>query len=332
MRDVAKLAGVSHQTVSRVINDHPHVRPDTRQRVLTAMQALNYRRNLTARTLATRQSGTVGIVGFETPLFGPASMLYGIERAARDAGYMVNIASVRELDRRQVLDAVDRLTQYGVDGVIAIAPKQTVTDALAQASPALRYVAVGGVGSSDFVPTVCVDNLAGAQMATQHLLDLGHATVHHVAGPASWPEAHERIEGWRRTLHSVGAVVPPVHPGRWDADSGFEQGHALAADSRVTAIFCGNDRIALGVMRALHEAGRRVPDDVSVVGFDDVTDSGFFLPPLTTVRRDFGELGRRSLSLLLELIGGSGGAPALDCILVAPQLVIRQSSGVRQAA
>jgi DNA-binding LacI/PurR family transcriptional regulator len=177
---------------------------------------------------------------------------------------------------------------------------------------------------------VQIDNATGARLATQHLLDLGHRTVHHAAGPADWPEAHERIEGWRRTLYEAGAVVPPVRPGWWDAGSGYEQGRTLAADPEVSAIFCANDRIALGVLRALHEAGRRVPEDVSVVGFDDMPDSSFFLPSLTTVRQDFAELGRRSLALLLEHISGPPAAQPPEHILVAPELVIRASSGARQ--
>ncbi|MFC3741649.1 LacI family DNA-binding transcriptional regulator [Paractinoplanes deccanensis] len=326
MRDVAKLAGVSHQTVSRVLNNHPNVRQETRLRVLDAMESLNYRRNLAARTLVTRQSHTLGIIGFETTLFGPASLLYAIESAARDAGYMVSIASVRDLERRHVVEAVDRLTQHAVDGVIAIAPKLAVTNALAQVPPGLRRVAVGGAGESDAAPAVGIDNAAGARLATQHLLDLGHATVHHAAGPADWPEAHERIEGWRSTLYAAGAVVPPVEPGWWDAESGYERGRQLAADPRVTAIFCANDRIALGVLRALHEAGRRVPEDVSIVGFDDMPDAGYFLPPLTTVRQDFGELGRRALALLLEHMAGDSAAQPPHRILVMPHLVARASS------
>ncbi|WP_097320381.1 LacI family DNA-binding transcriptional regulator [Paractinoplanes atraurantiacus] len=324
MRDVAKLAGVSHQTVSRVLNNHPNVRQETRLRVLEAMQSLNYRRNLAARTLVTRQSDTLGIIGFETTLFGPASMLYAIESAARDAGYMVSIASVRDLERRHVVEAVDRLTQHAVDGVIAIAPKLTVTNALAQAPPSLHCVAVGTAGEPDAAPTVGIDNTAGARLATQHLLDLGHATVHHVAGPADWPEAQERVEGWRDTLYKAGAVVPPADPGWWDAESGYARGRVLAADPQVTAIFCANDRIALGVLRALHETGRRVPDDVSIIGFDDMPDAGYFLPPLTTVRQDFRELGHRALALLLEHMAGDS---TTDQVLVTPHLVPRASTG-----
>ncbi|WP_067494958.1 LacI family DNA-binding transcriptional regulator [Actinoplanes sp. TFC3] len=331
MRDVAKLAGVSHQTVSRVLNEHPHVRQETRARVLEAMRSLNYRRNLAARTLVTRQSNTLGILGFETTLFGPASMLYGIESAAREAGYLVSIATVRNLERADVLAAADRLAEHAVDGIIAISPKPAVTNALMQAPADLYCVAVGGAGDAEAVPTVRIDNAFGARLATQHLLDLGHRTVHHAAGPGDWPEAHERIEGWRSTLYDAGAVVPPVHPQWWDAASGYDQGRALAADPGVTAIFCANDRIALGVLRALHEAGRRVPEEVSVVGFDDMPDSGFFLPPLTTVSQDFGELGRRSLALLLEHMNRPTDTGPVDHIVVPPKLVVRASTAAPPA-
>ncbi|MEU7905582.1 LacI family DNA-binding transcriptional regulator [Actinoplanes sp. NPDC049118] len=326
MRDVAKLAGVSHQTVSRVLNEHPNVRQETRERVLEAMESLDYRRNLAARTLVTRQSHTLGIIGFETTLFGPASMLYGIEDAARTAGYLVSIAMVRNLDRRPVLEAVDRLRQHAVDGIIAIAPKPAVTNGLLQAPSDLYCVAVGGAGETEAVPTVRIDNATGARLATEHLLALGHSTVHHVAGPADWPEAQERIAGWRDALNRAGAVVPPIVPQSWNAESGYLQGQRLARDESVTAVFCANDRIALGVLRALHEAGRRVPEEVSVVGFDDMPDSGYFLPPLTTVRQDFAELGRRSLTLLLEHMAGPDDAESPAHVTVTPELIVRGST------
>ncbi|GAA4957732.1 LacI family DNA-binding transcriptional regulator [Actinoplanes utahensis] len=325
MRDVAKLAGVSHQTVSRVINEHPNVRAETRERVLAAMRSLNYRRNLAARTLATRESHTLGIVGFETTLFGPESMLYGIESAARAAGYLVSVATVRDLSHQPVLEAVDRLVQHGVDGIIAIAPKPAVTTALTHAPAGIPCVAVGGDKQAGF-PTVRVDNSAGAGLVTQHLLDLGHATVHHVAGPLDWPEAQARVDGWRRTLYAAGAVVPPVTAGWWDAAAGYEQGRRLAEDPTVTAVFCANDRIALGVLRAMHESGRRVPDDVSVAGFDDMPDSGYFLPPLTTVHQDFAELGRRALSLLLRHMAVPDGDAPPEDVVVAPRMTPRVSA------
>ncbi|MGN9908757.1 LacI family DNA-binding transcriptional regulator [Phytohabitans sp. LJ34] len=329
MRDVALAAGVSNQTVSRVLNKRPGVGEGTRQRVLAAMRQLNYRRNLAARALVTRRSGILGVLGVETTLFGPSSMLYGIEEAARAAGYLVTVANVHAIDRRSILEAVDRLCQHVVEGIIAIAPKPALTDALLLVPPGLPTVGVGG-GISGTTPTVRIDNVAGARLATQHLLDLGHTTVHHVAGPSDWPEARERISGWRSTLLTAEAPIPAIWPGEWSARSGYERGLALAHDPSVTAIFCGSDQIALGVLRALQEAGRRVPRDVSVVGFDDTPDSGYFLPPLTTVHQDFAELGRRSLAVLLDWIDRSGELP-VEHARLPPDLVVRASTaGLRR--
>jgi DNA-binding LacI/PurR family transcriptional regulator len=205
---------------------------------------------------------------------------------------------------------------------VAIAPNPAVSHALAEVPFGLPCVGVGAADS--VVPTVRIDNTAGAALATRHLLDLGHRTVHHVAGPADWPEAAERVEGWRGTLYAAGAIVPPVLPQEWSARSGYERGRILARDPDVTAIFCANDQIALGVLRALHEAGRRVPDDVSVVGFDDMPDSGYFLPPLTTVRQDFSELGRRGIEVLLAQIAAGHQQPGQ--VVLAPELILREST------
>ncbi|MET7403874.1 LacI family DNA-binding transcriptional regulator [Dactylosporangium sp. NPDC005572] len=329
MRDVARLAGVSHQTVSRVLNNLPNVSPATRGRVLDAVRVLNYRRNLAARTLVTARSRTIGLIGFETTLAGPASMIYGIEKAAREAGYYVSIATVRSLDRHSVLDAVEQLCAQAVEGIIAIAPKNSVADALTQVPAGTPAVGVGGADDGS-VPMLRVDNVRGAGLATRHLLELGHATVHHVPGPADWPEARDRIDGWRQTLHAAGAIVPRVEPGDWSARSGYLRGQRLAVDPAVTAVFCGNDHIALGVLRAFHEAGRLVPGEVSVVGFDDTPESGYFLPPLTTVHQDFAELGRRSVELL---IGQLSGAPAPNGpVHLAPHLVVRASARPSRAA
>ncbi|WP_203791621.1 LacI family DNA-binding transcriptional regulator [Paractinoplanes rishiriensis] len=332
MRDVAQLAGVSHQTVSRVVNGHAKVRDETRQRVLDAMRSLNYRRNLAARTLVTRRSYTLGIIGYETTLFGPASMLHGIESAAREAGYLVSIATMPELTGADVLEAVDRLAHHVVDGVIAIAPNEAVADALDEASAGLCCVAVGGAGPAGVTPRVCIDNAAGGRLATRHLLDLGHRTVHHVSGPLDWPEARERLGGWQATLRAAGRPVPPVAGGGWDAASGYQQGLRLADDPSVTAVFCANDRIALGVLRALHEAGRSVPDEVSVVGFDDTPEAGYFFPPLTTIRQDFAELGRRSLALLLERLAAPDDRAARQPTLLTPELIVRTSRSPRHRA
>ncbi|NLT56353.1 MAG: LacI family DNA-binding transcriptional regulator [Actinomycetales bacterium] len=322
MMDVARLAGVSHQTVSRVLNGHAKVRQQTRQRVLDAMRELDYQPNSAARMLVTRRSNTLGIVTFDSTLFGPSSMVYGIEQAARAAGYFVTIASSRSLSRSSVLEAVNRLREQAVEGIVAIVPKDSAVDALASVPAGIALVGVGVGGAAD-VPMVGVDNTAGAELAVHHLLDLGHRTVHHVSGPAGWPEARERVAGWQKALAEAGAAEPEVLVGDWSARSGYQAGQAVARDPEATAVFCGNDQMALGVLRALSEVGRRVPDDVSVVGFDDIPEAPYLIPPLTTVRQDFGEVGRRSMELLLRI---AEGEQSHHRIHLTPRLVVRTSA------
>ncbi len=322
MADVARLAGVSHQTVSRVLNDHPNVRPQTRESVLAAISELGYRPNAAARTLVTRRTRTLGVISFDTTLYGPASMLHGIERAAQHS-WFVSIASLPALDRRSVLGAVERLLGQGVEGIIVIAPKTSAVTALGRIPGGVPLVAVG-CGTSTPLTSAAVDNAAGAAQATRYLLDLGHRTVHHVAGPASWLDAQERVTGWRRALRDARAPEPEPLAGDWSSASGYRIGHLIAADPGVTAVLCGNDHMALGLLRALHEQGRRVPEDISVVGFDDIPESAYFLPPLTTVRQDFGELGRRALGVLVDMI--NGGQPLGTCLRIPPHLVARASA------
>ncbi len=322
MADVARQAGVSHQTVSRVLNGHPNVSPATRASVLAAIRDLGYRPNAAARTLVTGRTNVLGVISIDTTLFGPASMLYGIERAAHP-GHSVAIASLAGFDRRSVAEAVELFLGQAVDGIIVIAPLTAAVEALASLVADVPLVAVG-CGTRAPLPSVAIDNLSGAAKATQYLLDLGHQTVHHIAGPDNWVDAQERVEGWQRTLRAAGAPEPVMLRGDWSARSGYEIGHKLAAMPEVTAVLCGNDPMALGLLRALAERGKRVPGDVSVVGFDDVPEAAFFLPPLTTVRQDFGELGRRALRLLLDRISAEHRLePTLP---IEPEMVVRASA------
>ena len=322
--DVAKLAGVSHQTVSRVLNGSPQVRPATRERVLVAMQELDYHPNSAARTLATGRSRTLGVVSFDTTLYGPASTLYAIERAAHDAGYFITIMSLEALDRASVLSAVERLRMQGVDGILVIAPLEGSGDALVELPLDAPVVAVEA-GPADALPVVAVDQVAGAALATRHLLELGHPTVVHIAGRPDFLEAAQRIDGWRATLEAAGADVPPVLVGDWSARSGYDLGRRLVREGGLSAIFVANDQMALGVLRALHEAGLEIPRQVSVVGFDDIPEAQYYTPPLTTIRQDFSEIGRRSLGLLLEMME-SGGEARESPALVLPELVLRSST------
>jgi DNA-binding LacI/PurR family transcriptional regulator len=329
MADVARVAGVSQQTVSRVLNDHPNVRPATRDRVIAAIRELGYRPNAAARTLVTRRTNTLGVISFNTTLYGPASMLYGIEQAAKQHDYFVTVAALAALDRRSVLEAVDRLRDQAVEGIIVIAPQTTAVSALANMPSDVPLVAVG-CGVRAALTAVAVDNEAGAERATSYLLDLGHRTVHHLAGPRTWLDAQEREAGWRRALTARGARIPePFKGGDWSARTGFELGRRMVPDPTVTAVFCANDHMALGLMRALQAAGRRVPEQVSVVGFDDIPDAEYFGPALTTVRQDFDELGRRALVALIGAIGGAGGrTPVTRPVAVDPSLVVRASTAL----
>jgi DNA-binding LacI/PurR family transcriptional regulator len=323
MADVAKLAGVSQQTVSRVLNDSPHVSEDTRARVLEATRKLRYRPNSVARALVTGRSRTLGVISFDTTLYGPASTLFGIERAAHDAGYFVSIVSLKSLDSASVMDAVGRLRDQGVDGVLVIAPQESAAQALLHLPGDIPLVATEA-GPDDSVPLVAVDQVAGARSATQHLLDLGHRIVWHISGPRDWLEAQDRVEGWRSALEAAGAPAPRVLVGDWSPGSGYELGRRLATDPHGTAVFVANDQMALGVLRSLYEVGRRVPSEISVVGFDDIPEAAFFSPPLTTVRQDFNEMGRRSLLLLLEQIESGLRSPRRET--VPPELIVRAST------
>jgi DNA-binding LacI/PurR family transcriptional regulator len=322
MADVARLAGVSHQTVSRVVNDHPNVRPQTRDNVLAAITKLAYRPNAAARTLVTRRTHTLGVISCDTDLVGPASMLYGIEQAAAGS-YFVSIASLPALDHGSALDAVERLLGQGVEGIIVIAPSTSAVAALGGMPDEVPLVAVG-CGTSAPLASVAVDNAAGARAATEYLLGLGHRVVHLVGGPETNLDGQERASGWRQALIGAGITPPAVIIGDWSSRAGFAAGRELAAMPEVTAVLCLNDQMALGVLRAMSEAGRPVPGDVSVVGFDDIPEAEFFRPALTTVRQDFAELGRRALRLLVQKIGGAhADGPQQP---VGTQLIVRASA------
>jgi DNA-binding LacI/PurR family transcriptional regulator len=326
MTDVARVAGVSHQTVSRVLNGHPNVRESTRERVLAAIDQLAYRRNHAARALVTKRTETLGVVAFDTTLYGPASTLFGVEQAAREAGYFLSIVSLKAITRSTVADGLGYLAGQSVDGLIVIAPQRHAVEALAAVPQGLPVVAVEG-GRAPNLPVVCVDQAEGAAMATRNLLELGHETVWHVAGPLDWLEAEERLRAWRETLEAAGARVPePLH-GDWSPRSGYDAGRRLARRDDLTAVFVANDQMALGLLRAFSEAGVDVPGRVSVAGFDDIPEAEFFSPPLTTVRQDFAEVGRRSIAVLLDQIGG--GRIDTPRVVVPAELVVRASTARR---
>ncbi|WP_328492177.1 LacI family transcriptional regulator [Streptomyces sp. NBC_00414] len=330
IRDVATAAGVSYQTVSRVINGHPSVKPSTRERVLAAIDELGFRRSSTALALASGRSRTVTVLTADTTHYGYASILQGIEEAARASSYSVGIGvleSPDEADEADVAAQVQRAADTG-GGLIVIAYDPAGVRALGAVPPGLPVVGVVETPArppGGDRPWVWTDDREAAYEATRHLLSLGHATVHYVAIPSSTRRTSARTSGWQQALKEAGAPRPRPVQGSWGPAGGHAAGLKFAGDRAVTAILCGNDDLALGVIRALHEKGRSVPDDVSVAGFDDAPHSAFLTPSLTTVRLDFTGLGRSAFGLLhtvLEESAQVGPHP-----VSVPELVVRESSG-----
>ncbi|MDT0270219.1 LacI family DNA-binding transcriptional regulator [Streptomyces sp. DSM 44915] len=306
--DVARRAGVSQKTVSRVLNDEPYVSAEVRQRVLAAAAELGYRLNTAARALASGRTGSIGVVTLGTALYGPVTMLMSIERAARDAGYALRVVNTVEGDPDGITAAVNSLVEQGVDGVVVSEP---IDEGAFSFRPDVPVLVLGMPAAFFAPPAVTVPGHAAqaARSATEHLLELGHLTVHHVAGPARWYAAGDRLRGWRAALAAHGRPEPPVIEGDWSAASGRAAGRRLAADPGVTAVFAANDEMAVGVIRALVEAGRPVPAEVSVVGFDDIPLAAYLNPPLTTVRQSFDAVAREGLAHLLRAIEGPDAAP-----------------------
>jgi DNA-binding LacI/PurR family transcriptional regulator len=323
MTDVAARARVSHQTVSRVLNGYVGIRTETRDRVVAAIEELGYRRNDAARRLASSRSGLLGVVTSSLPQYGPASILVGLEQAARDAGYRVTTTNVVEVDEHSFLAAVEQLLEQAVEALVLMVPRRGILR-VAQ-SLALDIPVAVVEGDLTMTPlSAGVDNVAGARQAVRHLLDLGHETVAHVAGPADWLEAGARAHGWRIELEEQGRRVPPLRwTGDWSARSGFAVGQSLAERREISAVFAANDQMAVGVVHALVRQGRRVPQDVSVVGFDDLPEAPYFNPPLTTVRQPLGQLSRNVLDLVTRALSGEVG-PTVP--LVPTELVVREST------
>jgi DNA-binding LacI/PurR family transcriptional regulator len=321
--DVATVARVSHQTVSRVLNDNPSVGDLTRARVLAAIDQLGYRPNIAARALASGRSKTLGVIAMDTSLYGPVSTLTGFQLAAQQHGYFVSVVAVHSIDRQSVGDAVRWLTSQSVEGLAVIAPLTSAHDALATLPTGTPVVAVEGDPEAN-MSVVTVDQVAGARLATEHLLAAGYETVFHVAGPPEWLEARGRTAGWTAALQDAGADVTPPLSGDWSARSGYQAGQVLSQIPDARAIFVANDHMALGLLRALHDRGRRVPEEVAVVGFDDTPESAYFIPPLTTVRQDFQRVGRAAVQLLVGQLTGGKSRP--EQVVIDPELVCRQST------
>ncbi|MFF7639747.1 substrate-binding domain-containing protein [Streptomyces canus] len=330
MMDVAREAGVSHITVSRVVNGHPSVRPETRARVEAAIQKLGYRRNSVARALKSRRSSTIGVVIVGSELFELTRILLGVETAAKQAGYWVSLASRQgESTTGDLMETLQRLTDQSVEAIAVVADRPGTVEALSGLALGVPVAVVmsGNVPSPD-LSVVEVDQELGARLAVRHLLDLGHRDIAHLTGALRTFDARARVDGWQAELTAAAAEGARLE-GDFSAESGFRLAHELCdADSGLpTAVFAGNDQMAMGVLAAFAERGVKVPHDVSVVGFDDMKGAGYLVPALTTVRQDFAHLGRSAIELLVRMVGGD---PAQQQ-RIAPQLVVRHSTAVPRA-
>lgn len=320
MADVASRAGVSGQTVSRVVNGSPRVDPTTRARVEEAMSTLGYRPHRAARALRTGRTQTIGLVVQTLASVGNSRMLEAVADASSAQGYALTVVTAPRRD--DVAEAFTRLREQGIDGAIVLNEASALARGVSP-PPDLALVVVDSPPDGRGL-VVQTDHAAGARLATEHLLADGHRTVHHIAGPADSFAATERERGWRSVLEERGLPVPAVVRGDWSAASGARAVRAIAHEA--TAIFIGNDQMALGALHALADAGRAVPGDVAVVGFDDVTDAAFYRPALSTIRQDFAALGAAAVTSLIAAIEHR---PAQGATLV-PHLVERASSRMRR--
>jgi DNA-binding LacI/PurR family transcriptional regulator len=323
--DVARQAGVSYQTVSRVINNHPHVADETRQRIIHIIDDLGYRPSRAARSLATHRSNTLGIVTFGAAYYGPAQMMLNAERAAKARGYSIRLSSIGATTLEEVQEAIGGLRDQLVDGIVLIMPTQDISyPRLAEACGEIPFVETDTDAATE-IPSVVIDQDSGSRMATQYLLDLGHRAICEVSGPLNWFSGAARHRGWRATLAAAGIDPGPHIEGDWTAASGYQAARRLLeSGAKFTALVAGNDQMALGAMRALSELGRRVPQDVSVIGFDDIPEAAYFEPPLCTVRQDFAALGEQSVEYLVSLIDDSD-TPRQQRVL-QPQFIARSSA------
>jgi DNA-binding LacI/PurR family transcriptional regulator len=325
LEDVAKACGVSYQTVSRVVNNSPAVADKTRRKVLHAIAELGYRPNLTARRLATRRASLIGMVGSNITYYGPAQVMVSIEETAKRAGYNLMFARVQQPSRAELTAAITDLCAHQVDGLVLGVPTEGKIDLVRKLCRQTPFVTLDAVVAPD-VPSLIVDQKHGVQLSVRHLLELGHQRVACISGPPNWPPSGERRYAWEQTLRKAGLEPGPCIEGDWSAESGYLAAKSLLDLGRqnFTAIVAANDQMALGALRALHDHGVDVPDDVSVVGYDNLPEARYFSPPLTTVRHDFAGQGERCIAALLRMINGE--PIDLPIPWLRPELAVREST------
>jgi LacI family transcriptional regulator len=338
IRDVAKAAGVSTQTVSRVLNDRPDVAPATFERVQRIIADTGYRPNMLARSLIQGRTHTLGVVAFGLEYFGPSRIITGIEQRAAAMGYAISLTLIHRPESPDVEDVLAGLAARQVDGVLWAIPEIAANrSALRDRLHELRVplVVVGGTTGEDAAPSIAIDNRAIGRIATSHMLEGGARQVAIVTGPLAWSEARDRLAGWRETLgdHGLDRSDDLVFEGDWSPASGEAGLHELLRRRpAIDAVFASNDQMALGVLYASHGTGKRIPEELSVVGVDGIAEGSSFWPPLTTVRQPLAQAGALAVEAIVRAIRVTRGAtrgeeaPGLQASLLQPELVVRESS------
>jgi DNA-binding LacI/PurR family transcriptional regulator len=326
--DVAQAAGVSHQTVSRFLKGFDGIRPETREKVTRALDELGYRPNLTARSLKSGRSHRIGALTQDLSHVGPSRIAEGASAAAREAGYVLDLVSLDVRNPSAIEESLELITQHELAGVLGLSSTDEVTLAFEKARfrvPAYVYT------EADDALTGHPSELAefGIPALIAHLAALGHRTFAHIAGPHTWSASRNRSLAYEAALQRAGLRSAGVLIGDWSARSGYDALASLPELSAATAFVAANDQMALGAMLALKDRGLRIPEDVSVVGIDDIPEAAYFDPPLTTLRVDFESRGRQTLHTLLAQIERK---PMREIAVPPPELVIRRSSGPAPAA
>lgn len=321
MSDVARLAGVSPQTVSRTLAGHSNVRAATAARVLDAVAKLDYRVHAAAASLSSGRTRQLGLITVSSVRYSVSALGLGVESAAIAAGYSVTTAAASDITSGGLISTLDRVMGQGAEGIVLAVPVGPDHQDFAARAARIPMVAVDA--SSPAVPTVSVDQVAIGRLATEHLLALGHRRITHLQGPEDWLESRDRRLGWELALRAHDIAPTPTLEGDWSPESGYRIGSALAQDPDVTALFVASDEMAFGVIRAMHEHGRRVPEDLSIVSVDDIDLAAYAAPSLTTVRQPFGDIGRLAARRLIDVLEG---VPVHDTPRLEPTLVVRAST------
>ncbi|MBV8378590.1 MAG: substrate-binding domain-containing protein [Verrucomicrobia bacterium] len=325
IHDVAALTGVSYQTVSRVINGMPDVSATTRARIQQVLAEVGFRPNLTARQLASKRSTTVGLVTFATSFYGPSQIMVHSEQASKELSLTFMFSGIVEPRTRDIRRAVDELCAHQVCGILIHLPWEVDLRDLQDVCRNVPMVAV----DSDFgfkCPSVFIDQELGSRKATRRLLQLGHKKIAHLRGPVFWRAGRLRDVGWQKELKAARLPLGPVADGDWTAESGFKAAQELISNhwGKFTAVVVANDQMALGAIRAFEESSIHIPEQISLVGFDDIPEAGLFRPPLSTIKQDFASLGRLSIQCLTAQV--EPGRANVSNHMIQPSFVERESA------